>query len=161
MKKLLLSIWDDILDCYLKSIGWTYKYKWITNPIIWARITFDLQGSLQLSIFAGNCNNEQYCFGNWYARAFFSHLLRAVSASSALFEKYIAVFSVKTFKTTYRLGGCSIPNALDFQKLGGKIIIVPFSWTFLPFFRYTARMPLFSRINLVCYSKFEINLQFN
>ena len=67
-------------------------------------------------------------------RAFPSHLLRAVSTRSTLFEKYISVFSVKTLKTTYCLGNCSIPNALDMQKVGGKIIIVPFSWTLLPFF---------------------------
>ena len=30
---------------------------------------------------------------------------------------------------------------------GRKSTIVPFYWTFLPFFGYTARMPLFSRIS--------------
>ena len=76
---------------------------------------------------------------------FFSHLLLTISAHSALFEKYVTVFSVKTFKTTCSLGKSSIPNTLDLQKLGGKVVMVPFYWTFVPFFRYTASIPLFSR----------------
>ena len=45
-----------------------------------------------------------------------SLLLRAVIA-----HKLNTLFSVKTFKTTYHLGGCDVPNALNLEKLGVKI----------------------------------------
>ena len=41
-------------------------------------------------------------------------------ARNALFEKYINLFSVKTFKTTGHLRGCSIPNALNLENLEKK-----------------------------------------
>ena len=46
------------------------------------------------------------------SRAYFNHLLRAVPARSALFEKRNVFFSTKNSKNTCRLGGCSILNAL-------------------------------------------------
>ena len=42
----------------------------------------------------------QYCI-----RAYFNHLLRAVPARSALFEKQSAFFSAKSSKSTCRFGG--------------------------------------------------------
>ena len=47
--------------------------------------------------------------------ASFSNLLRVVPARSALFEELKNLFSGKTFKTTCRLGECSIPNALNLE----------------------------------------------
>ena len=83
-----------------------------------------------------------------YTRAYFNHLLRAVPSRSALFERQNDFFSTKTSKNTGRLGGCSVLNALIFQKSRGKKPqTMPFYWSFLPFFGYTARMPLFSRIS--------------
>ena len=68
--------------------------------------------------------------GQWYLQNFvrhqyqltdsFNHLLRAEPSRSALFEKWNN-FSGKTFKTTGRLEGCSIPNALNLKILEGKI----------------------------------------
>ena len=46
------------------------------------------------------------------SRAYFNHLLHAVPARSALFEKRNVFFSTKNSKNTCRLGGCSILNAL-------------------------------------------------
>ena len=77
---------------------------------------------------------------------FFSYLLRAVPAHSALFEKWNNLFSRKTFKTTCRLGGCSIPNDLNLENLEGKSHNWAHCQNFPAFFHYTARMPLFSRI---------------
>ena len=54
------------------------------------------------------------------ARAYFNHLLHAVPALSALFEKQNAFFSTKNSKNTCRLGGCSVLNALNFDKWGVK-----------------------------------------
>ena len=67
-------------------------------------------------------------------RAYFSHLLGAVPARSAHFDKYNNLFSVKTFKTTCRLGGCSIPNALNLKELGVKTHDCALLSDFLPFF---------------------------
>ena len=57
-----------------------------------------------------------------------------------------SAFSVKIFKTTSCLGGCSILNALNLEKFWVNFKIVVFYSTFLLFFRYTGHMPLISRI---------------
>ena len=49
-------------------------------------------------------------------RAYFNQLLRAVPARSALFEKWNAFFYTKNFKDTFRLGGCTVLNALNLEK---------------------------------------------
>ena len=51
-------------------------------------------------------------------RAYFNHLLHAIPAHSALFEKWNAIFSTKTSKNRFHLGGCSFLNALNLQKKG-------------------------------------------
>ena len=38
-------------------------------------------------------------------------------------------------------------KCLEFGKMRGKNSFVPFYWTFLPFFRCTTRIPLFTRIS--------------
>ena len=76
--------------------------------------------------------------------AFFNHLLRAVSARSALFKKRNAFFSAKNSKTQCHLVGCRVLNALNLEKCGVKIhncVLL------LIFFGYTSRMPLLSRIS--------------
>ena len=54
-------------------------------------------------------------------RAFFNHLLRAVPARSALFEKQNALFFTKNSKNICHLGGCNVPNALNLEKCGAKL----------------------------------------
>ena len=54
------------------------------------------------------------------ARAYFNHLLHAVPALSALFEKRNAFFSTKNSKNTCRLGGCGVLHALNVEKWGVK-----------------------------------------
>ena len=49
-------------------------------------------------------------------RAYFNHLLRAVSARSTLFEKWNVFFFTKNSKNTYRLVGYSDLNALNLEK---------------------------------------------
>ena len=44
-------------------------------------------------------------------------------------------------------GGCSIPNALNLEKLGVKIDNCVLLLNFIALFCYTARLPLFSRIS--------------
>ena len=48
---------------------------------------------------------------------------------------------------TFHLGGFSIRNALNLENLEEKIQNCDLYWTLLPFFCYTTRMPLFSRIS--------------
>ena len=84
------------------------------------------------------------------SRAFFNHLLRAVHAPSALFEKWNPLFSTKISKKACRLGGCSVLNALNLEKWGIKTHnCALFTGLSCPFFCYTVRMPLFSRISPV------------
>ena len=61
-------------------------------------------------------------YAKYVIRAYFNHLLRAVPACSALFEKWNAFFSTKNSRNTCRLGGgdCSILNYLNLEKLGVK-----------------------------------------
>ena len=56
-----------------------------------------------------------------FPSASFTHLLCAIPACNALFEKKINSFSVKLFKTTCCLRGCSISNALNLEKLESRI----------------------------------------
>ena len=84
-------------------------------------------------------------------RAYFSHLLRAVSARNALFVEQNALFSTKNSKNAYCLGRCGIINVLNLNKWGIKIhnclLILYFFLPFLPVF--LTSMPLFSRISPV------------
>ena len=80
-------------------------------------------------------------------RAYFSHLLRAVSARSALFVEQNALFSTKNSKIACCLRGCSVINALNSKKWRVKTHNCPFTGLFLPFLGYTAHMPLFFRIS--------------
>ena len=78
------------------------------------------------------------------SRAFFYHLLHVVPARSALFEKWNALFSPKTSKTTCRLRGCSVLNALNLEKWGLKIHNCALLLDFLALFWL---LLLFSRIS--------------
>ena len=80
-------------------------------------------------------------------RAYFSHLLRAVSARSALFVEQNALFSTKNSKIACCLGRSSVINALNSKKWRVKTHNCPFTGLFLPFLGYTAHMPLFFRIS--------------
>ena len=82
-------------------------------------------------------------------RASFSHLLRAVSTGTTLFDKWNNLFTVKIFKTTCRLGGCRIPDALYLENLEGEIYNCALLLNSLAFFRYTTRIPLFSRVSSI------------
>ena len=79
-----------------------------------------------------------------YDQGFFNLSLHVVPARGALFEKRNLLFSGKhsknmPFRGLYR-SKCS-------KNKGEKSTIVPFHWSSLPFFDYTVRMPLFSRIS--------------
>ena len=59
--------------------------------------------------------------GGTPVRAYFNHLLRAVAARSALFEKQNTFFSTKSFKNRCLFffgggGGGSVLNALNLQQ---------------------------------------------
>ena len=69
-------------------------------------------------------------------RAFLKHLLHAVPARSALFEKWNALFSTKTSKNTCRLRGCTVLNALNLEELWEKSTIVAFYRNFAFFWLY-------------------------
>ena len=55
------------------------------------------------------------CISNNFlsSEAYFSHLLHAEPARSALFVKQNALFSTKNTSNTCYLGGCSVLNALN------------------------------------------------
>ena len=72
-------------------------------------------------------------------KAYFNHLLRAHAV--AFLRNNIPYFLLKTPKNKCRLGGCSVLNAPNLEKLGVKIYNCALLWTFLPFFSYTACMP--------------------
>ena len=93
----------------------------------------------------GEISIKLLCNFIWIARADFSQLLRVVLTRSALFEKWYAFFSTENLKNSCLFWGCSVLNALNLEKWGVKIHSVPLYWTFLPFFGYTTRVPLFSR----------------
>ena len=57
------------------------------------------------------------------------------------------LFSVKFLKSVCCLEESSISNDLNWKKLKIKIHSCAFLQDFLDFFRYNARMPLFSRVN--------------
>lgn len=78
----------------------------------------------------------------------FSLVLRAVPASNVLFEKN-TLFSAKTFKTTWNLWGCSVPNALNLRKLEVKIYSCALLLDIFALFSCNACMYLFSRISPV------------
>ena len=82
-------------------------------------------------------------------RASFCHLLRAVPTDTTLFDKWNNLFTVKIFKTTCRLGGCRIPDALYLENLEGEIYNCALLLNSLAFFRYTTRIPLFSRVSSI------------
>ena len=82
--------------------------------------------------------NWNYHIIIFLCRAYFNHLLHVVPARSTLFEKRNAFFSNKT----------------------SKALCMPFYWTFLPFFGYTARMPVFSRISPVMFIFISLNRVF-
>ena len=48
--------------------------------------------------------------------------MRLVPARDAFFEIKNTLFSVETLKSTSCLEGCSIPNVLNLEKLGVKIV---------------------------------------
>ena len=122
-------------------LGPKMQYKSLTKSVIEFLLNFvwwqAFKGKCKRLLFQSSeqlwlCSKNPFLDIFWYkltcfiffissvCRAFLSHLLRAVSTRSTLFEKYISVFSVKTLKTTYCLRNCSIPNALDMQKVGGE-----------------------------------------
>ena len=78
---------------------------------------------------------------------YFSPLLCAVSACNTLFAKKNTLFSVKTFKTTCRLGWWSVPNVQNLEKLGIKIHKYILLLDFPVLFCNTACMPSFSIIS--------------
>ena len=67
-------------------------------------------------------------------RAYFSHLLRAVSARSALFVEQNALFSTKNSKIACCLGGVQRYKCPKFEKMTGKNPQLPFYWTFFALF---------------------------
>ena len=80
-------------------------------------------------------------------RAFFNHLLRAVPARRALFEKWNPFFPTKNSKKTCRLGGCSVLNSLNLRKCGVKIhncaLLLPFTALFWLYRTHALIFPYF------------------
>ena len=84
-----------------------------TNKIQWQNVSIVLRTSFShLSL---------PLYNRFHYRAFFNHILRAVSAHSALFEKWNTLFSTKNSKNTCHLGGYSVLNALNLEELGVNI----------------------------------------
>ena len=78
-------------------------------------------------------------------QCYFSHLLHAVTSHSAHFEKYLILSGKLQNHIPFR--GLQHSKFPRYGKSWGKIIIVPFYWTFSVFFCYTAHMPLFSEVS--------------
>ena len=69
-------------------------------------------------------------------------------------KKQQLIFGKKTFKTTWCIGGSSIPSFLNLENLEEKIHNCALSLNCLPFFRYTACILLLFWISPVCDSHF-------
>ena len=84
----------------------------------------------------------------WKCPVFNTLSMNKVSVFSLWYSLYILRNEIiyileKTFKTTCRLGGCCISNALNLEKFRQKLIIVPVYRNFVPVFITPSAYPYF------------------